>query len=88
MKLRIRCPSCRTVLNVPPGAEPVCPSCGFGAAGDAEPQWDPAGEPAQAGQEWQPAAEGAEWQPAEGTPEGWGEPAPAPKKRGLFGRKK
>lgn len=108
MNLRIRCPSCRTVLSVAPGAVPTCPTCGFGGAthgapeGQAEateaPQWDAAGEPAQAAPAWEPAPEAAEgWEPApaEGwaepqgqAPEGWGEPAEAPKRRGLFGRRK
>lgn len=29
MPLRVRCPQCKTVLDVPTGSRPVCPKCGF-----------------------------------------------------------
>ncbi|MEA3191584.1 MAG: hypothetical protein QOD77_2166 [Thermoplasmata archaeon] len=91
MKLRIRCPSCRTVLNVPAGADPVCPACGFGGVGDPPQPSQPAGwEPAPAEgapAEWQEAPAG-DWAETPQTPEGWDAPAEAPKKRGLFSRRK
>jgi len=45
MPLRIRCPECRTELDVPAGVRPVCPRCGFAGRGHAamEAMRDPSG---------------------------------------------
>ncbi|MFO1532232.1 MAG: hypothetical protein ABR562_00815 [Thermoplasmatota archaeon] len=33
MPLRVRCPECKTVQDVPTGTRPTCPKCGFAGRG-------------------------------------------------------
>lgn len=35
MPLRVRCPECKTVLDVPAGVRPTCPKCGFAGRSNA-----------------------------------------------------
>jgi len=35
MPLRVRCPECKTVLDVPTGVRPTCPKCGFAGRSNA-----------------------------------------------------
>lgn len=41
MPLRIRCPECKTVQDVPAGARPTCPKCGFAGHGRPKAQSPP-----------------------------------------------
>jgi hypothetical protein len=47
---RLKCPRCATVIEVPPGAAPRCPSCGFGGPTPAASA--PAPAPAAAPSGW------------------------------------
>jgi len=47
MPLRVRCPECKTVLDVPTGSRPTCPKCGF--AGRSAPHGKATTPPPQTG---------------------------------------
>ncbi|HUR25080.1 MAG TPA: DUF4190 domain-containing protein [Candidatus Thermoplasmatota archaeon] len=63
---RLKCPRCATVIDVAPGATPVCPACGFGSTGGT-PAAAPMGTPLSPPDAW--SSQAAQPQPgAFGSP--------------------